>query len=168
MVLPLVLSTSTKVGLTGQGDGLGRRAALLLASGVKPRLLPNDADEAEYAGLSLLFVAGLGSDEATPIAARARARGVLVNVEDVPDLCDFHVPASVRRGDLILTVSTGGKAPGLSRHLREWLEARFSADWQKRLDDLGEARLAWRADGLLPSEVSRRTGEFIAEQGWLS
>jgi precorrin-2 dehydrogenase/sirohydrochlorin ferrochelatase len=122
----------------------------------------------ELQGLNLLFVAGLPADEAAPVAARARARGILVNVEDLPELCDFHVPAAVRRGDLILTVSTGGKAPGLSKHLREWLEGHFGSEWQKRVDDLGEAREAWRADGLPPSEVSKRTGEMIAAERWLS
>ncbi len=64
------------------------------------------------------------------LAQLARDAGVLVNVEDVPDLCDFHVPAAVRRGDLLLTVSTGGRAPGLSRILREWLETPF----RRRMD----------------------------------
>ena len=66
----------------------------------------------------------------------ARDAGVPVNVEDVPELCDFHVPATVRRGDLLLTISTGGRAPGLSRILREWLEDRFDEQWTARLDDL--------------------------------
>ena len=75
------------------------------------------------------------------------ALGVLVNVEDVLPLCDFHVPAIVRRGDLLLTASTGGQAPGLARPLRESLAEQFGPEWTGRLKDLGLARAKWRAAG---------------------
>ena len=45
---------------------------------------------------------------AAGMAARCRALGRLVNVEDVKPLCDFHTPSQVRRGDLLLSISTGG------------------------------------------------------------
>jgi precorrin-2 dehydrogenase/sirohydrochlorin ferrochelatase len=165
-LLPILVSETAKVGLIGQGDALGRRAALLVEAGVKPVLLANDAEDAELAGLRLLFVAGLADEVALPLAARARALGVLVNVEDVPSACDFHVPAIVRRGDMVLTASTGGRAPGLARHLREILERQFGPEWSGRLDDISDARAHWRADGLPPHEVSRLTRELIAEKGW--
>jgi precorrin-2 dehydrogenase/sirohydrochlorin ferrochelatase len=98
---------------------------------------------------------------------QARPAGILVNVEDVPELCDFHVPATVRRGDLLLSISTGGKAPGLARLIREWLEARFGPQWSYRLDHLGQRRAQWRGDGQSPSEVSRRTREFVEQRHWL-
>ncbi len=166
-MLPITLSESTRVGLSGEGDALGRRAALLVEAGLKAELLSTDADNLRLVGLKLLFVAGLDVDRAALLAARARAAGVLVNVEDEPALCDFHVPAIVRRGDLVLTVSTGGQAPGLARRLREWLEQKFGQEWQGRLKAMGEARSGWRADGVPPAEVSRRTSALIAEHGWL-
>ncbi len=92
----------------------------------------------------------------------------MVNVEDVPGLCDFHVPANVRRGELVFTVSTCGRAPGLARRLREWLEDAFGPEWSGRLDDVSVARAAWRSKGLAPSEVSERTRSFVAEKGWLA
>lgn len=166
-MLPILLTKSIRVGLAGQGDGLGRRAALLVEAGVNPVLLPRDAGEDDLVGLKLLFVAGLGEADAVPLASRARALGVLVNVEDVPELCDFHVPAIVRRGDLVLSVSTGGRVPGLARRLRESLEGQFGPEWSERLAELSDAREGWRAQGLPPQDVSRRTRERIAEKGWL-
>ena len=166
-MLPITLSEATRVGLSGEGDALGRRAALLIESGIKAELLPSDADDSRLTGLKLLFLAGLDEERALSFASRARALGVLVNVEDEPELCDFHVPAIVRRGDLTLTVSTGGRAPGLARRLREWLEQQFGNEWQGRLRTLSEARLGWRANGVPPAEVSRRMSALIAEQGWL-
>ncbi len=91
-----------------------------------------------------------------------------MNVEDVPELCDFHVPAIVRRGGLTLTVSTGGRAPGLAKRLREWLQNRFGPEWDEHLETLGDARADWRAGGLPPDQVSQRTRDFIDRKGWLS
>jgi precorrin-2 dehydrogenase/sirohydrochlorin ferrochelatase len=74
------------------------------------------------------------------IARVARARGVLVNVmDDVPN-CDFAAPAIVRRGDLVLAISTGGRSPALARRLREELGARFGDEWATVLDVLRGVR----------------------------
>jgi precorrin-2 dehydrogenase/sirohydrochlorin ferrochelatase len=53
----------------------------------------------------------------------AQERGCLVNVVDDPARCNFIVPAVVRRGEVIVTVSTGGASPALARRLREQLES---------------------------------------------
>jgi precorrin-2 dehydrogenase/sirohydrochlorin ferrochelatase len=167
-MLPITLNPhALKAGLIGAGEALARRAALLAEAGVEARLLPPDAPEAALEGLNLLFVAGLGEGESRLLAGRARALGVLVNVEDVLPLCDFHVPAIVRRGDLLLTVSTGGQAPGLSRALRESLAEQFGPEWTARLRDLGRARARWRSEGLSPAEVSQMVRAKAESEGWL-
>jgi precorrin-2 dehydrogenase/sirohydrochlorin ferrochelatase len=167
-MLPLVLNpVNIKAGLAGRGLERDRRAALLAEAGVEARLLPEDASDAVLGGLQLLFVAGLPEGEARDLASRARALGVLVNVEDVLPLCDFHVPAIVRRGDLLLTASTGGQVPGLARALRESLADQFGPEWTVRLKELGVARAKWRAQGLSPSEVSHKVREMISQMDWL-
>jgi precorrin-2 dehydrogenase/sirohydrochlorin ferrochelatase len=167
-MLPLVLNpVNLKAGLIGRGEARDRRAALLAEAGAAARLLPDDPSDADLAGLQVLFVAGLPEGEARTLAARARALGVLVNVEDVLPLCDFHVPAVVRRGDLLLTASTGGQVPGLARALRESLAEEFGPEWTARLKELGLARARWRSEGLTPGEVSANVRELIARMGWL-
>jgi len=167
-MLPLVLNPlSLKAGLAGRGQALERRAALLAEAGVEARILPETVTDEVLASLQLLFVAGLAEGEARELAARARRLKVLVNVEDVLPLCDFHVPAIVRRGELLLTASTGGQVPGLARRLREALAEQFGPEWTGRLKDLGTARAKWRAQGLPPAEVSEQVREMIARMGWL-
>src|SRR5689334_17720271 len=167
-MLPITLNPHTlKAGLAGAGEARERRAALLAEAGVEARLLPVDAPDEVLAGLQLLFVAGVPEGEARVLAARARALGVLVNVEDVLPLCDFHVPAIVRRGDLLLTASTGGQVPGLARALRESLADQFGPEWTVRLKELGLARAKWRAQGLSPKEVSQQVRDLIVRMGWL-
>ena len=167
-MLPIVLDpNAVAIGLAGAGDGLARRQAMLAGAGVHPVRLAPDAPDEALRGLTALFVAGLPHHLSQPLAARARLHGVLVNVEDVPALCDFHVPAAVRRGDLLLTVSTGGKAPGLAKLLRQWLDRRLDREWDTHLTEVEDARQSWRAAGHSLAEVSRRTRALVAEKGWL-
>jgi precorrin-2 dehydrogenase len=165
-LLPIVLNQdAVSVGLIGAGDARARRQAMLAESGFTPVAA---SENAPLDGLNVLFVAGLSRDRSEPLAQRARERGILVNVEDVPELCDFHVPASIRRGDLVLTVSTGGKSPGLAKLIREWLEHKIAPEWSGRLKEVAGARARWRAQGHAPSEVSQRIREFVRERDWLS
>src|SRR5262249_39684142 len=142
-----------------------RRRSWLEAAGVNPTTVTTESD---LRGLKLLFVAGLDAAEAAPLAREARRLGILVNVEDMPALCDFHVPALVRRGDLVLAISTAGKAPAIAKLLREWLDARFGPEWARYLERAGNARVAWRAEGLPSAELARRTRKLAAEEGWLA
>lgn len=166
-MLPIALNPDClSIGLAGEGEGLARRAALLADAGIYPASIPVTAPTLD--GLHILFVAGLPAKEAARLARLARDVGVLVNVEDTPQLCDFHVPAVIRRGDLLLTVSTGGKSPGLARLIREWLERRLGLEWIGRLQDVTRQRETWRRQGHAPAEVSLRTKAYVAERDWLA
>lgn len=70
----------------------------------------------------------------------ARARGLLCNVVDVPDLCDFFYPAVVRRGDLQIAVSTAGQSPSLAQKIRQQLEKQFGPGYAAWVAELGETR----------------------------
>ncbi|HTP75647.1 MAG TPA: NAD(P)-dependent oxidoreductase [Rhizomicrobium sp.] len=165
MLLPIILALETvRVGLAGAGEGRARRQGSLAAVGVTPVPV---SDNGTLPSIHVLFIAGLDPAIAAALAGRARHAGILVNVEDAPELCDFHVPAIVRRGDLLLTASTGGRAPGLARRVREWLEERFGPEWSGRVEHVGQARAAWRSQGLAPVEVATRTRAMVSEQGWL-
>ena len=63
------------------------------------------------------------------LAAVARARGILLNVADVPDLCDFYLPAVVERGELQLCIASGGGAPFAVRRLRQMFERKIGPAW---------------------------------------
>ncbi len=123
--------------------------------------------KADLEGAAVVLIAGLPVDETTHIAASARAVGALVNVEDVPHLCDFHVPAIVRRGDLLLTVSTGGKSPGLAQTLKEHLQVQFGPEWTARIRTVIDARTRWREEGRAKTEIARLTNELVDREGWL-
>lgn len=56
------------------------------------------------------------------VSVLARTKGKLVNVVDQPQHCTFIVPSIVKRGDLVVAISTSGKSPALAKRLREQLE----------------------------------------------
>jgi precorrin-2 dehydrogenase/sirohydrochlorin ferrochelatase len=70
----------------------------------------------------------------------AQQRGVLCNVVDVPDLCDFFYPALMRRGDLQIAVSTAGQSPSLAQKIRQQLEKQFGPGYAAWVAELGETR----------------------------
>ena len=166
-MLPLVLKPESRIGLIGTGEAFARRLHLLTESGVEPMVLDPGAKAAEIVKLRVLFVAGLSGARSAELAAQARAAGVLVNVEDRPELCDLFVPAVVRRGDLLISVSTSGKSPGFAKLVRQWIERQLGARWAERLREAGAHRNEWRHAGLSPAEVSERTAALAAEREWL-
>jgi precorrin-2 dehydrogenase/sirohydrochlorin ferrochelatase len=184
---PIALDLAlVKVVLVGDGEAALRRLELLDAagdaSGVAVYSASPDAVLRERAGSRLkgerpvgealeaaqvVFIAGLGEAETAGIARTVREAGGLVNAEDMKALCDFHVPSTVRRGDLLLTVSTGGRAPGLARRLRRHIEALFGPEWAGRLEELAKLRDDWRRQQAGMSEIGRRTDAYVEEKGWL-
>ena len=64
----------------------------------------------------------------------AHRRGILINVVDDVPYCDFIAPAIVRRGDITLAISTNGKMPALSAHLRREMERTFGEEYVGALE----------------------------------
>jgi precorrin-2 dehydrogenase/sirohydrochlorin ferrochelatase len=88
-----------------------------------------------------LVISAVGNeavDEA--ICADAHTCGALVNIVDVPPLCDFYVPSVIDRGRLQIAISTCGCAPLVARQLRQRLETDFSPVWDDYLELLGKVR----------------------------
>ena len=67
-------------------------------------------------------------------------RGILVNVVDMPEFCSFIVPATISRGDLSISISTGGASPALARNIRENLEKQFGDEYGEFAKLLSETR----------------------------
>lgn len=64
------------------------------------------------------------------VAREAQQRNMLVNVVDVPELCNFFVNSQIRRGDLTISISTGGVSPALSKRIRNELERQYGDEYE--------------------------------------
>jgi precorrin-2 dehydrogenase/sirohydrochlorin ferrochelatase len=87
----------------------------------------------------------------------AEAAGVWVNGADDPAHCSFTLPSIIRRADLLVTVSTGGRSPALAVWLRERLEAEIGPEYEVLLDLLAAEREAIRAAGRSSEGVDWRS-----------
>jgi precorrin-2 dehydrogenase/sirohydrochlorin ferrochelatase len=74
----------------------------------------------------------------------------------------------VRRGDLLLTVSTGGAAPGLAGSIRRNLERCFPPIWSERVWEIAALRRGWRGEGVAMAEAARRIDALAQARCWLN
>ncbi len=90
----------------------------------------------------MFLVIGATDNEALnqQISRDAEARNTLCNIADRPEVCNFILPAVVRRDDLLITVSTSGKSPALSKKLRIKLERQFGQEYGDLLKLMGAIR----------------------------
>jgi siroheme synthase-like protein len=103
---------------------------------------PTDLDDA------WLATAATGDPAVDAEVYRAgEERRVWVNAADDPASCSFTLMSVVRRGDLVVTVGTGGRSPALAAYLKDRLTAELGPEWETLLELLSEAREAMRADG---------------------
>ncbi len=97
----------------------------------------------------------------TQIASEAKKRGILVNAVDQPADCTFIVPSVVKRGDLIISISTSGKSPALSKKLRKSLENQFGSEYEKFLELMGQIRVLVLSMGREQKENSKIFNQIV-------
>ncbi|MBT8330912.1 MAG: bifunctional precorrin-2 dehydrogenase/sirohydrochlorin ferrochelatase [Deltaproteobacteria bacterium] len=90
----------------------------------------------------MFLVIGATDDENLnrQISKDAERVNILCNIADRPEVCNFILPAIVRRGDLAITVSTSGKSPALAKRLRLDLEKQFGEEYADFLRLMGAIR----------------------------
>jgi precorrin-2 dehydrogenase/sirohydrochlorin ferrochelatase len=108
----------------------------------------------DLAGTFLAVVATASRTLNGSIYREAQRRGVLCNVVDDPEYCDFYYPAVVQRGDLQIAISTNGHSPSLAQKLRQQLERQFGPGYGRWVAELGETRKLVLASDLDPQRKS--------------
>jgi siroheme synthase-like protein len=94
------------------------------------------------------FVISAANDKtlSEEIVKLAKARKILVNVADTPDLCDFYLSSIVKKGDLKIAISTNGKSPTMAKRVKEVLNDSFPEETQAVLDNLSKIREGLRGN----------------------
>lgn len=105
-------------------------------------------------GYRIVVAATDDDDVNARIAADCKARGILVNVVDAPELCDFIFPALIRRGDMQIAVSTSGVAPVLARMVKQTIERAIPPGYERLAAFLSQKKDTMR--DVLPKLQPRR------------
>lgn len=102
---------------------------------------PDDLDNAD-----LVIAAVNDLSLAQQIHDDAHAKGLLVNVADKPELCDFYLSSIVQKGSLKIAISTNGKSPTLAKRLKEILSQSIPDEIETSLDNLQQIRQSLNGD----------------------
>lgn len=101
----------------------------------------NDSYKEEYIKSSFIVVAATNNKEVNKkIGIYCRNNGKLVNVVDDIELSNYTVPSCVKRGDLLISISTGGNSPSLSSKIKKELENKYDNTYEEYVSLLGEIR----------------------------
>ncbi len=128
-----------------------------LAQRGRVRHLPRRYRAGDVASFRLVFAATSSREVNREIYREAAGQGVLVNSVDDPEGCSFYVPSILRRGDLLVAVSTSGKVPALARRLRKYLQEKLAPGLGEELERLHalRTRLRERTGGQEPEKEER-------------
>jgi precorrin-2 dehydrogenase / sirohydrochlorin ferrochelatase len=117
------------------------------------------AGSADLDGVFLAIAATDDTNVNIAVFADAERRAMLVNVVDVPPLCNFILPAIARTGPLAIAISTAGASPALAKRMKREIEDHYGEPYARLALLLNEAR-GW-AKGTLPTYQERK--EFFEE-----
>ena len=185
---PLFLDLQDKPCLVvGAGEIATRKAAQLLHYGARLTVVAPEASgtvrewaqegrvhwhqrefrDSDVEGMLLVVASTDSSQVNRAIFDAASGRGILANIVDVPDLCNFVYGALVERGDLQIAISTSGRSPVFARHLKKEMEAQFGPEYAEYLEILGEARALERERGA-PVTANVSTNGLLLDDAFIA
>ncbi len=112
------------------------------------------AGPGDLEGVFMAIAATDDTDVNIAVYDDAERRAMLVNVVDVPPLCNFILPAIVRTGPLAIAISTAGASPALAKRMKREIEGQFGAEYARLAILLNEVR-GW-AKATLPTYQDRK------------
>lgn len=179
---PILLDLHEKTALVvGGGKVAQRKIETLLEYGGKIHLVARDLTEKlsgyvkegrvrhlgpefteEYLdGIFLVIAATDDPGLNMKVSRKAQERGMLINAVDQPSDCNFIVPSVLRRGDLLISVSTSGRSPAMARKIRKDLEHRFGDEYTSFLVLMGKLRKEILSRGYSGEENKRIFYGFV-------
>ncbi len=97
---------------------------------------------------AFLVISATDRDEVNAqVSQDALSLGMLVNIVDDPDRCNFILPSLVQQGDLSIAISTGGKSPALARKIKEDLQQQYGPEFRTLIGIMGSLRKKILAQG---------------------
>jgi precorrin-2 dehydrogenase/sirohydrochlorin ferrochelatase len=125
-----------------------------------------DYEKKTLRGAFMVIGATDRDDVNAQVSQDALSLGILVNIVDDPDRCNFILPSLLQQGDLSIAISTGGKSPALARKIREELQQQYGPEYESLLTIMGSLRKRVLAQGHA-SEANKAVFEALVRSDML-
>lgn len=122
-------------------------------------------DTLDLTHIDIVFVATNDNLLNESIREDAHQRGLLINVADKPELCDFYLGSVVQKGDLKIAISTNGKSPTMAKRLKEILNEAIPAEIDETLTNLSAIRNGLNGDFKHKVKVLNQVTASFAKKG---
>lgn len=103
-------------------------------------------EDGDIENIDLIILATNNTSLNTHIRKLASARHVLLNVADIPALCDFYLGSVVRKGNLKIGISTNGKSPTIAKRVKEFIDDLLPEEIDETLELMGQLRDSLKGD----------------------
>lgn len=178
--------TGRRVVLVGAGAVAVRKARSLLAAGARLVVVAEKIDDVltdlctgsgaelikakyskQYLAAAVLVIAATNNPKLNGrIYKDCQELEILCNVVDQPELCDFYVPAVVKRGHLQIAIGTEGHYPAYAGHVRKKLEQIFTEKHGEFLAELEPLRERIMKEVADPSDRKAILGELVDDESF--
>jgi uncharacterized protein len=151
--LQTVLQNSPATSITVVAPAIGDAVKELAVHHPNIRLVERAYQQDDLELADIVIVAVDDRTVSETVASQAKEKGLLVNVADTPDLCDFYLGSIVHKGNLKIAISTNGKSPTVAKRLKEELVGMIPDEMDSVLDNMQTIRE--RLNGDFPEKVRR-------------
>jgi siroheme synthase-like protein len=138
--LQSLLSNSPDASITVVAPRVSDEIKILLSSYPKCKIVDRAFRESDLHNKRIVVCATDDTALHHQIKSLANERGILVNVADTPDLCDFYLSSIVQKGSLKIAISTNGKSPTIAKRMKEIIEGLIPVEMENVLDNLQTIR----------------------------
>jgi len=164
--LNAVVSNSPATKITLVADSISEEIKIVAEKHYTIELIERSYQSDDLNGADLVIVAVDEKQTSAAIQKDAKEKGILINVADTPELCDFYLGSVVKKGNLKVAISTNGKSPTIAKRLKEI----FNDSLPDQVDDLLEnmSTIRGRLNGNLSSkiiELNKITQSLVANNG---
>ncbi|MBW1800570.1 MAG: bifunctional precorrin-2 dehydrogenase/sirohydrochlorin ferrochelatase [Deltaproteobacteria bacterium] len=130
----------------------------------KIRQIGREFEKKHLTGAFMVIAATDDAQLNREIGMRAREKGLLINAVDQPEDCNFILPSVLKRGELVIAVSTSGRSPALAKKVRESLEKAFGSEYESLVHMMGRIRKEVLAQKRPTEDNTRIFKEIIASK----
>jgi siroheme synthase-like protein len=141
-----LLSNSPETAITVVAPLVKQEVKELIAQHPSSVIIERKFEEEDLEGKDLVICATDDKELHATIKCLANRKGILVNVADTPDLCDFYLGSIVQKGQLKIAISTNGKSPTAAKRIKEVLNDALPGELDDVIENLHEVRNSLNGD----------------------